>query len=47
MPNPKKGERRAAYISRFMDSEEAKADFPKPKQRAAVADSKWRNRKKK
>ena len=45
MPNPRKGEKRKAYVNRFMNSDEAKADFPKPSQREAVAHSKWRKRK--
>ena len=41
MPNPKKGETKEEYISRFMNSEEAKNSFPDEKQRLAVAYSKW------
>lgn len=37
MPEPVKGEKRAAYVSRFMKSGEAKASFPKQNQRVAVA----------
>lgn len=47
MPNPKKEESESEYVSRFMNSEEAKRDFPDEKQRAAVAHSKWKRRKKK
>lgn len=47
MPNPRKGEKEKDYLNRFMNSEEAKRDFPDPKQRAAVAHSKYRDRGKK
>jgi len=47
MPNPRKGEKRAAYVSRFMGSKEAQRSFPNGKQRAKVAYSKWRDRKNK
>lgn len=42
MPNPRSGEDQAAYISRFVGSEEAKSSFPDIKQRLAVAYSKYR-----
>lgn len=47
MPHPKKGESMSSYIGRFMGSGEAQADFPKKKQRLAVAYSMFRKRKKK
>lgn len=37
MPYPRQGEAKDAYIARFMDSAEAKKDFPDEKQRVAVA----------
>lgn len=46
MPNPRKGESSKAFMARFMGSHEADEDFPDPKQRAAVAYSKLRKRKK-
>jgi hypothetical protein len=42
MPNPRKGETKEDYIAKFMASPEARKDFPDPKQRAAVAYSKWK-----
>jgi hypothetical protein len=39
---PKKGEKEADYVSRFMGSKRANKDFPNQKQRAAVAYSKFR-----
>ena len=45
MPKPKSDESESEYISRFMESEEARKDFPDQKQRAAVAYSMWRRRK--
>jgi hypothetical protein len=47
MPNPEKHESMNAYVSRFMGSKEALSSFPKQSQRAAVAYSKFRRRKKK
>ncbi len=37
MPYPKAGESEQGFVRRFMDSDEARADFPDIKQRAAVA----------
>lgn len=37
MPYPKAGESKKSYVARFMDSAEAKSDFPDEKQRVAVA----------
>ena len=36
-----------AYVKKFMESAEAKRDYPDTKQRVAVALSLWRNRHKK
>ena len=47
MPRPSGGESLNHYMGRFMGSSEAKADFPKRKQRIAVAMSMYRRRKKK
>ena len=44
MPNPIKGESEKDYIKRFMQSEEAKKDYPDYKQRLAVAFSKFRKK---
>lgn len=44
MPYPKKGEDMSDYISRFMESGEARSDFPDEKQRYAVARSMWEKR---
>jgi hypothetical protein len=48
MPLPKPGEQeeREAYLSRFMQSEEAKKEYPDIKQRYAVAVSKWKSKEK-
>lgn len=45
MPNPKSGESKQDFISRFMSSEEAKRDYPDQDQRLAVAYSKFETRK--
>jgi hypothetical protein len=51
MPEPSKSELkdndRSAYINRFMESKEARSDYPDQKQRAAVAYSMWKQHKKK
>ena len=47
MPRPQASESLNNYLGRFMGSSEAKADFPKRKQRIAVAMSMYRRRKKK
>ncbi len=47
MPKPAKGESQKHFVSRYMASSEAKRSFPDPKQRAAVAYSESRKRKKK
>ncbi len=45
MPRPEKGESLHSYVSRFVGSKEAESDFPKKKQRLAVAYSMFRRRK--
>ncbi len=47
MPNPRKGESKEDYISRFMSSTEAKKDYPDKDKRLAVAYSKWNQSKNK
>lgn len=47
MPRPEKGENLSQYMKRFMGSSEAREDFPKKSQRAAVAYSMFKRRKKK
>ncbi len=47
MPKPTKGEPMRHFLKRFMGSKEADESFPDPKQRAAVAYSMLRRRKKK
>lgn len=47
MPEPRKGETLSKFVSRYMGSERAEEDFPERKQRAAVAYSEYRRRKKK
>ena len=44
MPEPRSGEDRQSYVSRFVGSEEAKKSFPDIKQRLAVAYSKHRQK---
>ena len=46
MPNPHAGESLSNYVHKFMGSKEAEKSFPKQKQRAAVAYSKFREAKK-
>lgn len=46
MPQPVMGESLSSYVHRFMGSSEAKGDFPKRKQRLAVAYSMFKKRKK-
>ena len=45
MPEPVQHESLNAYVGRFMGSGEARKDFPKQSQRAAIAYSKYRKRK--
>jgi len=47
MPSPHSGESLSGFVSRFMGSKEARKSFPKQKQRAAVAYSEFKRRKKK
>jgi len=47
MPEPQKGESLSGFVSRYMGSKRARKDFPKQSQRAAVAYSEYRRRKKK
>jgi hypothetical protein len=46
MPDPNKQETKEEYVKRFMQSEEAKKDYPDEKQRLAVANSKWKQKSK-
>lgn len=47
MPAPAKGEKLNTFVSRYMGSSEAQKSFPDQKQRAAVAYSEYRRKKKK
>jgi len=47
MPEPHKGEKLNTFVSRYMGSGEAQKSFPDQKQRAAVAYSEFRRKKKK
>lgn len=47
MPEPAKGEKLNTFVSRYMGSEHARESFPNQKQRAAVAYSEYRRKKKK
>jgi len=47
MPNPTHGEKLQSFVSRYMGSEHAREKFPSQKQRAAVAYSEFRRKKKK
>lgn len=47
MPKPSKGENISHFLSRFMGSKEAEESFPKAKQRAAVAYSMFKRKRKK
>lgn len=47
MPDPKKGEPLNEFVSRYMGSKEARKSFPKQSQRAAVAYSEFKRKKKK
>ena len=44
MPYPQKGQTKEQYIKEFMESGEARSDFPDEKQRLAVAYSLWEKR---
>ena len=45
-PNPEKGESLQGFVSRYMGSKESRKSFPDQKQRAAVAYSEYRRKKK-
>jgi hypothetical protein len=47
MPQPRKDEKKEAYLSRCMESDEMNSEFPKDKQRYAVCLSYWNDRNKK
>ena len=47
MPEPSKGESLSSFIGKYMGSKKARKDFPEQKQRAAVAYSEFREKKKK
>lgn len=47
MPEPRKSESLSNFVGRFMGSKEAQKSFPKQKQRAAVAYSEFKRKKKK
>lgn len=46
MPAPKSGEALSSFVGRYMGSKRARKDFPKQKQRAAVAYSEYKRAKK-
>jgi hypothetical protein len=46
MPEPTKGESLSDFVGKFMGSKEARKSFPKDKQRAAVAYSEFKSKKK-
>ena len=41
LPTPNQGESRSEFMSRCMDSETMKDEYPEPEQRAAVCSSQW------
>jgi hypothetical protein len=45
-PNPEKGESLQGFVSRYMGSKEGEKSFPKQSQRAAVAYSEYRRKRK-
>lgn len=47
MPRPKKGERQAKFVERYVSSAESKKRFPDLKQRLAVAYSEYKQARKK
>jgi hypothetical protein len=47
MPEPAKGEKLSDFVGRYMGSGEARKSFPKQSQRAAVAYSEFREKKRK
>lgn len=46
MPEPQKGETLSGFVGRYMSSGHARKSFPDQKQRAAVAYSEFRRKKK-
>jgi len=46
VPSPERGEKLSAFVARYMGSGEARKSFPSQKQRAAVAYSEYRRKKK-
>jgi hypothetical protein len=46
LPVPKKGEKKSDFIERYMGSSEAQRSFPNAKQRVAVANSVYKEKKK-
>lgn len=46
MPEPRKGESLSSFVSKYMGSEHARKKFPDQKQRAAVAYSEYKRKKK-
>lgn len=47
MPEPAKGETLSSFVGRYMGSSESRKTFPKQSQRAAVAYSEYKRKKKK
>jgi hypothetical protein len=47
MPEIQRGEKLNEWVSKYMGSKKANKDFPDQKQRAAVAYSEWKEKKKK
>lgn len=47
MPEPHKGEKLNHFVGRYMGSDHVRESFPDQKQRAAVAYSEYRRKKKK
>lgn len=47
MPEPQKGEKLSHFMGRYMSSSHARKKFPKKSQRAAVAYSEYREKKRK
>lgn len=47
MPEPHKGQSLSSFVSEYMGSKESRKSFPSQKQRAAVAYSEYKRKKKK
>jgi hypothetical protein len=45
IPKPKKGETKYKFLSRFMSDNTMNKEFPDIKQRYAVANTQWKNKK--